>query len=244
MSKLLLISLSVVLVLSLSVAAFADDRTVVVKPLDSTTATPLSQGPAVVPACLVGNPNAPAFAIGGFIFPPEEYKLAFDPGATCSACPVGISVTTIHVYLQSSSACAIVVDMNLEEATYPGDPSCPNPGPVVCSSGAYNVNLPGAGLWDVALPITCDCVSSGKEYLLGFYISSVSCATVPDLITDAGPATACANWNNYGAGWYDLLGQFPTWPGNLIFFADAECCSPPVPVDESTWGAIKALYKN
>jgi hypothetical protein len=63
------------------------------------------------------------------------------------------------------------------------------------------------------------------------------------LITDAGPAVLCTNWNNYGSGWYDLLAAFPTWPGQLKFFADADCCSPPTPVDDSTWGRLKSLYR-
>lgn len=245
MSRLLVVSLSVVLILSISVAAYADDRAVVVQPLKSATVTPITLGSAgAAQDCQVGNLNAPAFAIGGFIAAPEAYKLAFDPGATCSTCPVGMNVTTIHVYLQVASACDIVMTVDLEEAAYPGDPTCPNPGPVVCTSVPYNVGLPGAGLYDIALPITCDCVPTDRTYLLGFNIESISCTTVPDLITDAGPAGACTNWNNYGTGWYDLLGQFPTWPGDMIVFADVECCTPPVPVGESTWGAIKSLYGN
>ena len=83
-----------------------------------------------------------------------------------------------------------------------------------------------------------------RTYLLSVHFEEFISATgaVPDLITDAGPATLCTNWNNYGTGWYDLLGAFPTWPGQLVFFADAECCTPPVPVDSKTWGAIKDLY--
>jgi hypothetical protein len=245
MSRLLIITLSVVLAISLSVAAFADDRTVVVTPVKSTTATTITLGPAG-PAqdCQVGNLNAPAIAIGGFIAAPESYKLAFDPGATCSTCPVGMNVTTIHIFLQTAAACDLVMGVDLEEAIYPDDPTCPNPGPVVCTSPLFNVGLPGAGLYDIALPIDCACVPVDRMYLLGVNIQSVSCAVVPDLVTDAGPATACTNWNDYGTGWYDLLAQFPTWPGNLIMFADVDCCTPPVPVEESTWGAIKALYED
>lgn len=245
MRRLLVITLSVVLILSLSVAALADDRDVVVTPVKSTIATPIMLGPAG-PAqdCQVGNLNAPATAIYDFIAAPEVYKLAFDPGATCTVCPLGMNVTTIHVILQVASACDIVMTVDLEEAAYGADPTCPTPGPVVCTSVPYNVSLPGAGLYDIGLPITCDCVPADRTYLLGFSIESVSCARGPALVTDAGPATACTNWNDYGAGWYDLLAQYPTWPGDLIVFADVDCCTPPVPVDKSTWGAIKALYKN
>ena len=31
---------------------------------------------------------------------------------------------------------------------------------------------------------------------------------------------------------------------DLKIFADAECCSPPVPAEGKSWGAIKELYEN
>ena len=83
-----------------------------------------------------------------------------------------------------------------------------------------------------------------RLYLLSVYFDATTCDPVPDLVTDAGPASLCTNWNNYGAGWIDLLAQYPTWPGNLRIFADADCCTPPVPVKDSTWGAIKEIYQD
>jgi hypothetical protein len=136
------------------------------------------------------------------------------------------------------------MEVNVEEASYPAGPGCPTPGPVHCSSGLFSVTLPGSGLYDIALPINCGCLTMDRVYLLSFYIDSFSCATgtTPDLVLDAGPPALCMNWNNYGAGWIDLLATYPTWPGQLLFFADVDCCTAPVPVEESTWGAIKALY--
>ncbi len=231
-----------VLICVLSAAASYAEKELVVKDLPTITPTPIILGPSgLMQACQVGNLNPPAWAISNFIFPPEEYKLVFDPRATCSVCPIGFLVNTVHVALQTAGACTIVMEVNVEEASYPVGADCPVPGPVLCSSGLYTVNLPGAGLYDIGLPIQCSCYTMDRIYLLSFYIESSTCA--PDLIVDAGPATLCTNWNNYGSGWYDLVAQFPTWPGQLLFWADAECCTPPVPVDEKTWGAIKALYE-
>ena len=104
----------------------------------------------------------------------------------------------------------------------------------------YLYLIPGAGLWDVSLPIVCDCLPNGRAYLLGFEIVSSSCLPEPDLIIDDAPGL-CTSWNNFGSGWTDLgtLG----FPGNLVFFTDADCCDTPMPVSTSTWGAIKALYE-
>lgn len=115
----------------------------------------------------------------------------------------------------------------------------------MCSSVLYTVNLPSAGLWNVGIPITCPCLTMGKKYLLSAHFQSMTCTAANiGLITDAGPAALCVNWNDYGTGWYDLLAAFPTWPGQLKFFADAECCTPPVPAEGKTWGAIKEIYND
>jgi hypothetical protein len=242
----MLVSVCVLAFMLSATSAFAD-KELTVKPVETITPTPIILSTSGLPVgCQVGNLNPAAWAISNFMLPPEEYKLTFDPRATCSACPIGFAVNTVHVIMQVAEACDLVMEVNVEEASYPNGPDCPSPGPVLCSSGFFNVTLPGAGLYDVALPISCECFTMDRLYLLSFYIDSFSCATgtTPDLILDAGPATLCTNWNNFGAGWYDLLGQFPAWPGNLVFYADAECCTPPVPVDEKTWGAIKALYED
>jgi hypothetical protein len=218
-------------------------REVVVKPLESTEATPIIVGPGgQLQACQVGNLNPAAWAIGGFIAPPEDYKLAFDPRATCTVCPIGLNINTITIHLQTAGACDIVMSIDVEEVTYPNDPTCPEPGAQVCASGLFTVSLPSAGGWLIGLPIDCACLTMDRMYMLSVHFESTTCNPVPDLITSSG-ANLCTNWNNYGTGWYDLLVQYPTWPGDLKIWADADCCSPPVPVQESTWGAIKELYK-
>jgi hypothetical protein len=240
MRKLLLGLALVTLVTGYVGAAAAADREVTVTPIEFTVPTPLTFGPLGFPvACQVGNLNPAAWAISNFLLPPEEYKLAFDPLATCSTCPVGFRVTTVRIYLQTGAACTITMAANVEEAVYAGA-GCPAPGPVVCGSSLYTVNVPSAGLWNIGIPITCDCLATGRDYLLGIQFVSASCT--PDLITDAGPGQLCLNWNNYGTGWYDLVGAFPTWPGQLKILADAECCTPPVPAEERSWGAVKQLY--
>jgi len=222
-------------------AAVAADREVTVTPLEYTVPMPLTFGPTGGAVnCQVGNLNPAAWAISNFVSAPEDYKLAFDPMTTCTVCPVGFKVTKVHAYLQFAAACQVVLSVDVEDAVYQG-PDCPAPGPVVCASPLYTVTIPAAGMYDIAIPITCDCVPIGRDYLLSVHFESHT--RVPALITDAGPAVLCLNWNDYGTGWYDIFAAFPTWPGQLKFFADAECCTPPVPADEKTWGAVKDLYE-
>ena len=225
-------------------AAFAA-KNVVVKPLQTIEATPMLVGPMVPSvACQVGNLNSPYWAITNFMLPPETYKLVFDP-ATCSVCPLGLSVTSVHILLQVDEPTTIVMSADVEESI--PSPACATaPGPEWCVSPLYSVALPYAGLWDVRLPISCNCLPPIGKYLLSIHFDSYQNAlgSVPTLVTDAGPGLLCTNWNNYGFGWDDLVATYAGWPGNLNIYADVECCSPPVPVEKHSWGEIKGLYKN
>jgi len=230
-----------VLVAGLTVTAAFAGRTPEVAPVKQLEAIPVIMGPSgSVVACQVGNLNPAYYAISNFVSAPEDYKLAFDPMATCSVCPFGFKVNKVHAYLQVTAATTIVLSVDVEEVVYP-TPGCTAPGQVVCASVLYQVNLPSAGMYNIGIPITCGCLTMARKYMLSVHFQSHT--RVPALITDAGPGVLCFNWNNYGPGWYDLVVEYPDWPGQLKFFADAECCEPPVPVDGKSWGAIKELYE-
>ena len=190
----------------------AHARDVSITPIEGLTPVLLESFPGLTQGdvCTIGNVEAPAFAIQNFILPPESYKLAIDPLDQCTACPMGFKVTSIHVVLRTSAACDMTIEMDLEDAVFPEDPNCPTPGVVDCASGEFAVSLPAAGLWDIELPIECGCAFKEYIYMLGVRIVESSCAdsSVPDLITDATPRL-CTNWNNFGAGWTDLVSVFP-----------------------------------
>jgi len=247
MRKLLTTALVVAVAISLTASSSNASREVTVKPVDSSQPTPIGGGPGVANAltCQVGNLNPAAWAITNLIGPGVAYKLAFDPKATCSACPIAIDINSITIQLQTAGACDIVMSVDVEEADYPNDPNCPEPGTEHCTSSLYTVSLPGAGGWLVNLPIDCVCLPVDRIYLLSVHFESTTCDPVPALVTSAS-ANLCTNWNNLGTGWgwYDLLVQFPNWPGDLRIYADADCCSAPVPVEKRTWGAIRSLYQN
>jgi hypothetical protein len=243
MRKLLLCTLAAVFVLGIAGTAAIAGKDFVAKPLQTIEATPMLVGP-VTPnaACQVGNTNPPYWAISNSLIQTEAYKLVFDP-ATCYACQAGLRVTRVHMLLQVSEPTTLFMSADVEEAVYP-QPWCPAPGPEWCVSSNYTVDLPGAGLWDIGLPIFCDCLPPIGQYLLGIHFGGYTSASgaVPDLITDWAPIYLCAAYNNYGLGWRDMA--YYGWPGSLCMYADVECCSGPVPVEKHSWGEVKALYKN
>lgn len=246
MRYLLTLALVLAVISSTSSVPASAQKNIQVKAVTETPTT-LKLGPgAILEDCTVGNLNPAAYAVGGFMLPPEEYKLVFDPLASCAGCQIGFEVTNIHVVLQTADSCQIEMAVNIEEAVYPSDPECPEPGIEWANSGLVSMSIPHAGLWDIVIPVNCPCLTMDRLYLIGFYVNSATCegGGVPDIILDAYTPQYCTNWNDYGAGWYDLPERYTLWTGNLMFFADANCCSPPVPAEHKTWGAIKELYTN
>lgn len=211
------------------------ERQVTVESVGEIVARPIDLGNSVAGAtCQVGNLNPPAWAIVGFLTPPEDYKLVFFPRATCSACRSGFRVTDVHVILQTHDACTLRMSADVEKAVLQS-PGCYMPGAMVCRTGLYDVTIPSAGLWNVGIPVyASDCPASpgggclsmfGGGYCLSVHFESAGCTSGGiDLVTDDGPASLCLNWNNYGAGWYDLVGVFPSWPGQLKIYAGVACC--------------------
>ena len=227
--------------------AFAT-REMTVSKIENTSVSRINLGGSSIDQCNVGNTNSPYWAVSNFLLPPEEYKLAFKPtSGECSDCTpgFGFAINTIHIMMQTTETCTLTMSMDVENALWPLEPGCLEPGPFLCESLVYSVVLPNAGLWDISLPITCACLPLNHWYFLSVTIHDSYCATGtrPDLITDVGPPTYCTNLNNWDDGWYDLLAQYPDWPGNLIIYANAACCTPPIiSTDENTWGAIKKMF--
>ncbi len=125
-------------VLAIPIAAHAQSLTVgkvlqTPVPISGRTSTSINLGPTVTPVpCEVGNPTGIAFAVGGFMMPPEEYALLISPGEECPDCPAGIDLISIHIYLSTDSSCSIVLTPDVRNAvTVPGTP-CLQPGEKLC----------------------------------------------------------------------------------------------------------------
>jgi hypothetical protein len=245
MRQLLICFVVLCVLLSLPLSTTLAEREVTIKQVEPVPSV-INLGEQVTGlSCQTGNLNPGYWAIGGWASPPEEYKLAFDPlldgscADICSPLPgMGIDISSIHIHLQVDTACTIFISVNVEEVIYPTSPDCPEPGSVACASPLYQVDLPSAGGWLLNLPIECDCLTFKREYMLGVYFDSATDDI--DLVTDNFPSN-CTSWNDWGAGWYDLVAE-GGFPGNLKIWADATCCEPPVPVEMKSWGNIKNIY--
>ncbi len=237
MSKKILSAMLVTLLVFAMTDAMA--KKLSVEPLDFIVAEEISPGSPGRQACYVGNLNSAAWAIGGWMAAPETYMLAFDPSTTCSDCVLGWQLTSVHILLQTDAACELTMRVDLEGADYLPGTDCTYPGPEVCLSELYTINIPNAGLWDIGLPIDCECAYFDYEYLLSVHVESMSCT--PDLVTDDFP-TDCTSWNDYGSGPFDLVFNY-SFPGNLMIWGEVECCDNPVTNEARTWGGVKGLYR-
>ena len=250
MKKAIIMTLCLILVAG-SVAA---ERTITARQLES--GTPVFQvNLGAEPSrqdCYVGNLNAPVWAISGWFTGAEEYKFLFWPWETCG-CPLGFWTTSVHIYLQFSSSLVypivfpIIVD--LEDGIW-FDP-CWWPGEMDCQSAEYEVTIDAPGLYDIAIPIMDECAcsymywsTSVPGYPWGPYLISVYFPILfsADLVTDDVP-TPCTVYNDWGSGWVDLYDYGFSDYGNVIMYAEADCCEFPVAEQPATWGSVKSLYR-
>lgn len=236
-----------VIALLIPIAAFATTGKGQVAPvqLEMSEVTPIQIGSPVTPppTCQVGNLNSPAWAIGDFIIPPEEYLQVFMPSATCPNCQAGVDVNSISIVLQTDAAASLQMNVFLSTAVFPDSPTCPVPGSTFCTGPLNQVDIPGAGIYSITLPIDCSCLDQSGTYLLGIHFESASVTGggVPDLVSDTYPV-ACASWNIFSASIFDLVTDFG-FPGQIAIYADAECCEG-TGTEKSSWGKIKELYRD
>jgi len=118
---------------------------------------------------------------------------------------------------------------------------CDSPLYEYCVSDVYTITIDTPGLYDLALPLTCECAFVNYAYFLTFhFLTPFAEGMRPDLITDDVP-WECKSYNDYGAGWEDLFGY--SMPGGTVMYADAACCEQPVGGESTTWGGVKSLYR-
>jgi len=234
--------LTIILCLAISCAAYAQDREVIVTPVDGPLLTVDPAAPAGV--CVYGNQTAAAYAITDWIWGQESYATVFNAPQTPCGCGVGFTIEQVHFYMNFRATdvpATFDVSVDFQEAN-PDGSGCNVPGPVICTSPVYTVNITTAGLYNIALPTgACGCAFFDFDYAVSINFPNAFPATMrPDAVTNNAPV-GCMSFNDYGTGWTDTFSF--GFPGELIMFADVICCEPAVPNEDATWGSLKSLYK-
>jgi len=191
--------------------------------------------------CTVGNLNTPSYIVGGWFTGGEGYKYLFNPFEQNCYCPLGFQLETVSMMLNFPDTATFPIVftayVDLEEAVWDGN--CWIPGPELCVSDVYQIQIDEPGAYTITLPIVCDCAFMDFFYFLSFHFIDQFEA---ELITCDEPLP-CTGYNDWGSGWADLFFYGFDTIGLPVITGDVICCDFPVDTEGNTWGGVKTLYK-
>lgn len=173
----------------------------------------------------------------------EDYAYLIHPAAEGCACSEGFIISAVHMLLALGTGTNLQVQGAVYTAVDDGF-GCLAPGVEVYAGPVRTVSgITGYGYYDVAAPITGDtwsCLPADEDYFLVFRFLDDGAAAV-DIVVDSTP-TSCANYDNWGSGWEELVDGYG-FQGDLFIWGDAECCRNGVPSETRGWGELKALFR-
>ncbi|MDO9694244.1 MAG: hypothetical protein Q7W56_05900 [Candidatus Latescibacteria bacterium] len=193
--------------------------------------------------CVVGNSDIAGIQgyYGSWWFGPEIYAIPFNPMSEGCACGAGFSMKAVHMYLVLDEFTNMMVQGKLFAAVDDGS-GCLVPGAEIYASAPMNVSgLFEPNYYDVEIPMDAPCASVGESYFMAVEFLDNNNGFSVGIPVDSTP-TPCYSYNDWGSGWADLVTDIG-FAGDIIMWADIDCCEDPVANENSTWGEMKNLYK-
>lgn len=171
----------------------------------------------------------------------ETYALSFNPAADGITCGEGFSLKAVHMVMVLDDQCEFEVSASLLGAVDDGN-GCLEPGEQIATSAAILINgITEFGIVDVEIPFEVDCATANETYFLAInFLDDNGGVRVGLPVTDT--ATVCRTFNDWGAGFTDLV-DYSGFTGDLMIYGDVDCCSNPVANDSASFGTLKALYR-
>ncbi len=169
--------------------------------------------------CIVRHDHGIVWRIDGWVAGNELFKSYIDPGQSCPS-PYPFAVTEINMPMYFGRATPLNVSVDIESVDL-SVPDCPMPGELLTISQEYMLEVPGAGLYDIWIPLDTPVTVNGP-FFAGFFISNLldpsdSAAVLCDSVVQS-----CVSYNIWDAevGWVDLVDN-PYWsfPGRLVLYA-------------------------
>lgn len=213
-----------------------------ITPLMTDLTPPVIQSSASA-ACVAGNNNTGAILgyYDSWFLGFENYAIPINAADSGCNCAEGVTVTTIHMLLAldefaNLDVAAAVLDANTDGA------GCLSPGAEIAVSAAYTfTGIPSLGYYDIAIPITAPCATVGDAQFIAVYFLNDNDSQFFGIpITD--PPNVCVNYNDWGAGYVDVVDGYG-FAGDMLIWADMECCAEPVSTESSTFGNVKSLFR-
>jgi hypothetical protein len=172
--------------------------------------------------------GVPAYAITDWFWGMEWYANYQDPEEFGCVNVYPFEVIEIQFNIQVDYAMDIEVQGFVFDNA--GTPECPVPGAQLCQTPVYLVSIPSDGHWILVLPMTEQCCVY-DPYFAGIYIYTDLYGTGSDAVSEDDPTDVCRSYNDYGAGWEDLVVIYG-WPGEMLlsstgFTAPQNTCEGP-----------------
>ncbi|MBC8422999.1 hypothetical protein H8E07_02645 [bacterium] len=169
----------------------------------------------------------------------ETYARLISPQIEPCNCDIGFTIRSVNIMLGLDGTANLQVMARLLEADWNG--SCWVPGATLAYSPMHVIDyIQLFAYYQITIPCDFPCAVKSEPYFIT--VDFVGGTSDRVNIVGGGDTDPCTSYNNWGAGWYDLIADIGFFNG-LTMWAVSECCYEPIDTDASSWGAVKSLYR-
>lgn len=175
----------------------------------------------------------------------ESYKLIVGPENLCPNCASGLTVEFVNMVLlfgDEDVPSEFTVTADIEEAVWDGE--CWAPGPQIALSDPVTFSVDTPGVHSISIPIVTPCMERGFNYGIGVqFLTTFPEDKRPEYTFDNDAPTFCTSWGLWeGETEWERICEI--WDvGDLLIWADADCCENPVNTESQSFGDVKSLFR-
>jgi len=170
---------------------------------------------AAASACTTGSVSQIFWYIEQWVTGNELYKSYIDPSVGCPN-PYPFTIREINMPMHFRKAVSLIVSVDIEDVDA-SNPNCRVPGVMRALSSDYQLSIPGAGGYDIWIPLDTPLVVNGPFYA-GFFLGTSLDTFVNAAIYTDTTKILCRSWNIWdtAVGFVDLANNdFYDFPGRL-----------------------------
>ena len=169
----------------------------------------------------------------------ESYAVLINP-SECPTCDMGFAFSRVRMLLRLNAGATFQISASVADVIDNGG-GCYVPGAVQASSGVGNVaGIATTGGYYINLTWASPCIDPGRPYFLIFNFPNLGTGVAGPYVDNNG-AGACFSYRNTGTGWVNLAAA--GFVGDPFVWAETDCCSSPVGVENSNWGSVKTSFR-
>ncbi|MCP4570983.1 MAG: hypothetical protein GY838_01400 [bacterium] len=215
---------------------------VVLAALAMTIGAAVAQTQDFTPDCTVGNLNQPALFAPNIFTGEEAFAYLIEPSGLCQFEGGHFSlmnVTQLLSFEDQQLPATLQVEAAIMEARWDDSFGCLLPGETLHASIPVTRRVETVGIFGVTVELDPLILPLDEPYFLSLRYMGGSPAS---LVTDDLPLP-CVEFIDRGQGWEDLFTFDKNGDGKAIVFGDVVYATSTVPESDSTWGAVKSLYR-